>query len=203
MHSDTLQRRIDAYLAELRRCLGELPPDEVRDILQEIRGHILERAEASGELTEERLVEILTALGRPEEIAPLYQVDSVVAKARTSLSPRVVMRGIHRWSIVSAWGLVLFVLGVVGYATGFSLMLTAVSKIFLPREVGAWLSPGAFSIGTSSTPGARDVLGWWLVPVGLAVGVLVVAGTTRLLRWTLRFARIRRPTPTASSASLL
>ena len=102
MQSETMQRRVDSYLAELRRCLGELPPEEVHDILQEIRGHILERAEASGELTEERLVEILKALGRPEEIAPLYQVDSVVAKARSSSSPRLVLRAIRRWSFVSA-----------------------------------------------------------------------------------------------------
>ena len=53
MQSEKLQRRIDAYLEELRRCLGELPPQEVNEILQEIRGHIFERAEASGELTED------------------------------------------------------------------------------------------------------------------------------------------------------
>ena len=197
---EMLQKRIDSYLAELRRCLGELPPEEVHDILQEIRGHILERAEASGELTEERLVAILKALGRPEEIAPLYQVDSVVAKARASLSPRLVMRGIQRWSAVSAWGFVLFVLGVVGYATGFSLMLSAFAKIISPDHVGAWVHGATFSIGVSSDPAARDVLGWWLVPVGLAVGALVVFGTTRLLRWTLRFARIRRPTGPSMAA---
>jgi HAAS domain-containing protein len=43
---EMLQRKIDSYLAELRRCLGELPPEEVHDILQEIRGHILERCSA-------------------------------------------------------------------------------------------------------------------------------------------------------------
>lgn len=198
--AEMLQSRIDSYLAQLRRCLGELPPEEVRDILQEIRGHILDRAEASGELTEERLVAILKALGRPEEIAPLYQVDSVVAKARGSFSPRLVMRGIHRWSVVSGWGLVLFVLGVVGYATGFSLMLTGVLKIIWPHEVGAWVGPGKFSIGTNSSLAAHDVLGWWLVPVGLGLGALVVVGTTRLLRWTLRFARIRRPTGASAAA---
>ncbi len=69
MQSDKLQQRIDAYLAELRRCLGELPPQEVHDILQEIRGHIFERAEASGELTEDRVAAALKALGRPDEIA--------------------------------------------------------------------------------------------------------------------------------------
>src|SRR6202011_5721851 len=47
--SERLQRKIDAYLAELRRSLGELPAEDVQEILREIRGHILERAEASGE----------------------------------------------------------------------------------------------------------------------------------------------------------
>ena len=97
-HPEKFQGKIDAYLMQLRRSLGELPPEEVSEILQEIRGHILERAEASGELTDERLVEILKALGRPEEIAPLYHADALMARARSSLSPRVVMRGVHRWS---------------------------------------------------------------------------------------------------------
>ena len=104
-HPDRLQQRIDSYLAQLRRSLGELPQEEVNEILREIRGHILERAEASGELTEERLVAILKALGTPDEIAPLYQADAVMAKARTSLSPTIVMRGVHRWSMLSAKGL--------------------------------------------------------------------------------------------------
>ena len=201
MHPEKLQQRIDAYVAELKRCLGELPADEVHDILQEIRGHILERAESSGELTEERLVSILKALGRPEEIAPLYQVDSVVAKGRVSLSPRAVLRAIHRWSLVSVWGLVLFVLGLAGYATGFSLMLSSLCKIVAPHSIGAWVGSGHFNIGTTADPAARDVLGWWLVPIGLSVGALTVLGTTRLLRWTLRFARIRRPTSRTETAA--
>jgi uncharacterized membrane protein len=195
MQSEKLQRRIDAYLAELRQCLGELPPQEVSEILQEIRGHIFERAEASGELTEDRVVAILKALGRPDEIAPLYQVDSVVARARSSFSPRVVMRGIHRWSMVSLWGLVLFVTGIVGYATGFALILAGIGKIIAPSQIGAWVGPHAvFDIGVNNDPAARDVLGWWLVPLGLAGGAGLVVATMRLLRWTLRFARIRRPT---------
>jgi uncharacterized membrane protein len=92
-HSEKQQAKIDAYLAQLRRSLGELPPEEVSEILREIRGHILERAEASGELNDERLVAILKALGRPEEIAPLYQAESLMARARTSLSPSLLLRG--------------------------------------------------------------------------------------------------------------
>jgi uncharacterized membrane protein len=194
-HAEKVQQKIDAYLMQLRRSLGELPPDEVDEILREIRGHILERAEASGELTEERLVAILKALGNPEEIAPLYQADACVARARSSLSPRVVMRGIHRWSTVSFWGFVLFVLGVVGYATGSALALAGLLKIFTPDQMGAWVGPHRiFDIGVNHDPAARDVLGWWLVPVGVIGGAALFLATTRALRWTLRFARIRRPT---------
>ncbi len=179
----------------------DLPPQEVNEILQEIRGHIFERAEASGELTEERVVEILKALGRPDVIAPMYQVDSVIAKARTSFSPRSVLRGIHRWSMVSAWGFVLFVLGIVGYAAGFSLVLAALGKFVAPSQVGVWVGPHAlFDIGVNNDPTAREVLGWWLVPVVLAGGAAIVVATTRLLRWTLRFARIRRPTERPATA---
>jgi len=193
--TDRLQPKIDAYLTQLRRSLSELPPDEVSEILREIRGHILERAEASGELTEERLVAILKALGSPEQIAPLYQADALVARARTSLSPRIVMRGIHRWSTLSAWGLLLFVLGLVGYATGGALALAGLLKIFSPSHVGAWVGPHTiFDIGVNNDPTARDVLGWWLVPIGLVGGSALVLATTRALRWTLRFFRIARPT---------
>ena len=193
-HPQGLSNRIDAYLLQLRECLGELPPEEVTDILREIRGHILERAEANGELTEERLVAILKSLGRPEEIAPLYQADAAVARAKVSLSPRVVMRGIQRWSRVSGWGLALFITGVAGYATGFALLLCGIGKIIAPSQFGGWVGHAHFDIGVNNDPAARDVLGWWLVPIGLIGGPALVLGTTWVLRWTLRFARMRKPT---------
>lgn len=193
-HPERLQAKIDAYLGQLRRSLGELPAEEVNEILQEIRGHILERTQASGELTDEKLVSILQALGSPEQIAPLYQVDSIMARARSSFSPRVVMRGVHRWGMTSIWGFALFVIGIVGYSLGFSLILSGLCKIFAPSQIGAWVGPHSFDIGVHSDAAARDVLGWWLVPVGVAGGAALVVATTRALRWTLRFAKIRRPT---------
>jgi uncharacterized membrane protein len=191
---ERLQRKIDAYVVELRRCLGELPPEEVSDILQEIRGHILERAESSGELTEERLVAILKNLGRPEEIAPLYQTESLMARARTSFSPALVLRGMLRWAMLSVKGFVLFLVGLFGYSLALALLACAVGKFISPHEIGAWVYPGSFSLGTNSNPAAREILGWWIVPVGLIVGSLMLVATTRLLRWFLTFARIRRPT---------
>jgi uncharacterized membrane protein len=193
-HPEKLQQKVDAYLMELRRCLGELPAEEVNDILREIRSHILEKAEANGGLSEERLVGILKALGRPEDIAPLYQADSIMARARASFSPAVVLRGMLRWAMISARGFVIFLAGLIGYGLGVGFVLAGIGKIFAPAEVGAWLSPGGFSIGTNSNPAAREVMGFWLIPVGLTLGSLLIVGTTRLLRWSLRFARVRKPT---------
>ena len=42
------QQKIDAYLAMLRRRLGGLNPDEVREVVEELRSHILERAAGGG-----------------------------------------------------------------------------------------------------------------------------------------------------------
>jgi hypothetical protein len=194
-HPERLQTRIDAYLMRLRRSLGELPPEEVADILREIRGHILERADAAGDMSEERLVAILQALGRPEDLAPLYQAEALVARARTSYSPTLLLRGALRWAMLSVRGFAIFLAGLVGYGIALGFLAGGFGKMISPHDVGAWVSPGSFSIGTTNNPYAHDVLGWWLVPVGLAVGASALVGTTWVLRWSLGFAKLRRPMP--------
>jgi len=202
-HNEKVQKRIDAYLMELRRCLGELPEGEVGDILREIRGHILERAEASGELTEERLVGILKALGRPEDIAPLYKADSLMARARSSLSPTTVLRAALRWAMLSIEGFFIFLVGLIGYALALAFLAAGIGKMIAPHSVGAWVYPGGFSLGTNNNPEAREVLGYWLIPVGLTLDAALTVGTTRLLRWALRFAKVRRPPLDASRPASL
>jgi hypothetical protein len=197
-HPERLQTRIDAYLMQLRRSLGELPPEEVADILREIRGHILERADAAGDMSEERLVAILQALGRPEDLAPLYQAEALVARARTSYSPTLLLRGALRWAMLSVRGFAIFLAGLVGYGIALGFLAGGFGKMIAPHDVGAWVSPGSFSIGTNNNPSAHEVLGWWLVPVGLAVGASALVGTTWVLRWSLGFARLRRPMPGGS-----
>jgi uncharacterized membrane protein len=187
-----LQSRIDTYLMNLRRCLGELPPEEVNDILREIRSHILERAETAGELTDEKLVAILKALGKPEDIGPLYQADAMVARARSSFSPTLIFRTVLRWAMKSALGFATFLVGFTGYGIALSFLACAVMKPIFPDHVGAWLGDGGFSMGMKDTPGQNEILGWWIIPVGLVAGTLLVIATTRFLRWMLRFAA-RRP----------
>ncbi len=189
-----LQSRIDTYLMNLRRCLGELPAEEVNDILREIRGHILERAETAGELTDEKLVAILKALGKPEDIGPLYQAEAMVARARASFSPTLILRTVLRWAMKSAVGFAVFIVGLTGYGMALSFLVSAVMKPIFPDHVGAWLGDGGFSMGMEvpSPPHRTEILGWWIIPIGLVLGTLLLIATTRFLRWMLRFAS-RRP----------
>src|SRR4029077_254612 len=103
-----LQTRIDTYLMRLRRSLGELPAEEVNEILREIRSHIFERAARDGELTDQKLMTILRELGQPEDIGPLYQAEAMVARARSSFSPSLIFSTTLRWAMRSFVGFVVF-----------------------------------------------------------------------------------------------
>ena len=187
------QAAIDSYLMNLRRCLGQLPSEEVNDILREIRGHILERAEATGEMTDANIVAILKALGKPEDIAPLYHSEALVARARSSFSPVLIVQTVFRWATISIAGFVTFMAGLVGYCLGFGLLITALLKPFSPDRVGLWIYGGNFELGMRTTAAAGEILGWWIIPLGLLLGALFLVLTTRLLRWALRFASRRLP----------
>lgn len=187
------QAAIDSYLMNLRRCLGQLPTEEINDILREIRGHILERAEASGEMTDANIVAILKALGKPEDIAPLYHSEALVARARSSFSPVLIVQTVFRWATISIWGFVTFMAGLVGYSLGFGLLVTALLKPFFPDRVGLWIYDDNVQLGMQSSPAAGELLGWWIIPFGLLFGAVFLVLTTRLLRWALRFASRRLP----------
>src|SRR6185369_3845092 len=147
--------------------LGELPPEEINDILREIRGHILERAESTGDLTNEKLVSILKALGKPEDIGPLYQAEAMVARARSSFSPALILRTVVRWAMVSLAGFGTFIVGLLGYSAGLAFLICALLKPIFPSQIGAWSDGTNFSIGTINSAHATEVLGWWLIPVCL------------------------------------
>lgn len=190
-----VERRIESYLGSLRRYLRELPPEEINDILVEIRSHIIDRAESAGDLTDETIVEILQALGRPEEIGPMYESNALISRARVSFSPTLILRTTMRWAMRSAAGFVVFLAGLTGYGMSAGFLMSALLKPFMPNDVGMWVHEGGgLTIGVvSDTPAARELLGWWLIPVGIAASAVLLIVTTRFLRVMLRYARGASP----------
>ncbi len=190
-----LQAQIDAYLTRLRRALVDVAPEEIAEIVREIHGHILERAEATQPLNEAALTRILGALGNPEDIGSLYQSRAMVARARASTSPLLILMTTVRWARKSLGGLVAFFLAVFGYTMGIAWLMGAILKWFHPDRVGLWVGPqiwnlslGALTVAERAREHVHEVLGWWLIPIGIIVGPLILILTTLILRWTLRFA---------------
>jgi hypothetical protein len=180
------KQKIDMYLGRLRRRLAGVNEQEIREIVEELRGHIMDKVAIGGVATAD-VDAALAALGSPEELADEYLTDNLLARAAASRSPVRILQSLLRWASLSVTGF--FVLGgsVLGYFLGIVFILVAALKPFHPQTAGLWLvrdSAGdpefSLRLGFGTVPGTgRDLLGWWIVPVGLFVGCAVVTLTTR------------------------
>jgi hypothetical protein len=190
--------KIDAYLRRVRAGLRGLPDSEITDILNELRAHIMERAESGGGPADGAVDSALQALGRPEQIAALYVAENLASQAESSRTPWTVLRTLFHWSTRSIVGFAVFMVCLIGYSFGLSFLLAALLKPFHPHGVGLWLStnPHAYSlhVGGFSGPAGqeRELLGWWLVPIGCSLGGGTILLTTHFALWSLRWLRHSR-----------
>src|SRR5208337_3756311 len=189
-----VQQRIEAYLSRLRGRLRGVNGEEVREIVEELRSHIMDKAAASGAVTAAGVDAALAALGSPEELASQYMTDNLLARAEVSRSPLQILKSLFRWASLSVAGFFVLLGSIVGYFFGVVLMLVAVAKLFHPRTAGLWTyrdSTGdlelSFRLGFGSVPGVgKDVLGWWIVPIGWLLGCALVMLTTHIAVWFVR-----------------
>jgi len=183
-------RRLEAYLAELRRGLGPLPETARTEIVTELRGHVLESA--GEEPTEAGVAAVLERLGPAEQLAALYVTDGVLLGAERSRSPWTLLWSLARLAGTSLAGAFALLGCVVGYGLAASFALAAVRKPIAPGSVGLWqLGPDSYSLtlGFAGPPAGRELLGWWIVPIGLLAGVGVLWLTTWFARWSIRQLR--------------
>lgn len=200
---DDPQQLIEVYLAKLRMRLRGMDDDDVREIVQELRAHIADKANVSGEVTAATVSSALGALGSPEELASQYLTDALLSRAEISRSPIRVLEGLFRWARLSIAGFFAMLGAIVGYFLGIVFVLCALLKPFHPQTAGLWISRDSnndlsFSIrlGFGSVPvNKHEVLGWWIVPIGLVVGCGLVMLTTRFALWCARRYRRSRVLP--------
>lgn len=185
------QQRIERYLGKLQRRLRGVKDKEVRDIVEELRSHIVDKIAASGEGSGAAVDATLAALGTPEELAQQYLADNLLARAEASRSPVQIIENALRWASLNVGGLFVLLGSLTGYFFGLLFMLWAVLKPLHPQTAGLWIgrdSTGDLSISVhvwagTAAAGSRDVLGWWIVPIGLLAGCGLAMLTTRLVAW--------------------
>ncbi len=83
------QTRIDAYLAEFRTHLRSLPHEQMLDIVEEIRSHLRDTAEATSPMTEASLNAALHRLGPASALAATYLTENLLARAAGGSTPTV------------------------------------------------------------------------------------------------------------------
>lgn len=188
------QQKVEAYLGRLRQLLRGMNAEDAREIIDELRSHLMDRVAASGEATDAGVDAALAALGSPEELANEYMTHNLLARAEASRSPVRILESLFRWASLSVAGFFVLVSSVMGYFLGTVFLLVAALKPFHPQTAGLWLLRGSagdpeisIRLGFGTVPATgRDVLGWWIVPIGLLAGCAVLMLTTRFALWCAR-----------------
>jgi len=192
-------RQIDEYLGKVRRNLRGLKDDDVRDIVEELRSHILEKS------SEQKLEAVLSGLGTPEELASQYTTESLFVRAAVSRSPWAILKSLFHWASLSVAGFFVLMGSLLGYFAGVVLILVGYLKLIHPHTAGVWTTRDATGdlqilvrLGFGSPPpGAHQVMGWWIVPIGVLGGFGLVMLTTRSALWCVRRYRQARALPPA------
>jgi hypothetical protein len=193
----TLQPRVDRYLEALRSGLRPLPADQAQNIVNEIRSHINDVSQFTGEPAEATVTAALRRLGSPAALASTYVASAYVAgdllpPGKRRRLPRPRFRSALRWAGLSVVGL----FGSLGVLAGYGLAglfaLCALAKPFSPSRAGLW-KLGADDISLQlgvgdppAAPGAHELLGWWIIPVGLIAAVVLILLTTAIVRYAIR-----------------
>jgi hypothetical protein len=194
------QQKIDTYLNTLRRLLRGMNEADSREIVEELRSHILDRAAASGEVTPAAVAQVLTALGSPEDIASQYLTDDLLKRAQVNRSPWLILRSLFRWASLSFAGFWILMISLLMYFLAGSLSLCALLKPIHPTTAGLWLIPDSSAtvlslrLGFGAVPvNGRELLGWWIIPLGLILAMGLVFANLHFGLWCIRKFWQRRP----------
>jgi uncharacterized membrane protein len=185
---------VDRYLHELEAGLRGLPDGHRREILDEVRGHILEARTAEGADTEAGVRTVLDRLGDPTDIA-------AEARERLGVAPEPARPATTPWLEVIA--LLLLAVPFVGWLPG--IVLLWVSRLWTTSDklIGTLLSPTGVVFGLAGTVIASAPFGGGLGSAGpgpIEVAVFVLPFVLPIVAVIYLAIRLRALTSAAATA---
>jgi uncharacterized membrane protein len=201
MSKDAGLAHLDAYLAQVQRHLQGLPHGEVREIVAELRAHVLDKVE--GSVSPAAVEAAIAELGSPREIARVNITERIVARAEMNRSPLSLLGGVVRLAGLSLYGCFAFVVCFAGYGSAAAFLLTALVKPFAWNHAGLWIYTrgpddyvSSWALGLTDNPHrGHEVLGGWIIPIGIVAALVLGWLTWRFNLFSLRLMgrRARRP----------
>jgi hypothetical protein len=174
---DAGRAHLETYLIQVQRYLNGLPDAEAREVIAELRSHVLDKVD--GAPTPQRVEAAIAELGSPKEVARLNVTERVVAHIEIHRSPLSVFWGVMRLARLSLYGFFAFMVSLICYSVSFALVVTGAMKPFLWNHAGLWWTPDpkhghALSLGVEyPSPGGQELLGWWIMPIGILGGLVL------------------------------
>lgn len=108
----TTEPKLEAYLSELDKCLGQIPVSDRADIIIEIKSHVLTAKEKN---PNQSIDAILNSLGDPEAVAKRYLQERGLqfGKPAKTISMMWLPAAI-KWLVIGFLGFVMIVVIVIG-----------------------------------------------------------------------------------------
>lgn len=179
------------YMHQVQSLCRSLDDRQTRDILAELKAHLLESyIQLDGDDEQVRISAAIAKLGHPEDFVPQWVEERQLDGAQPGSTTRNLFFLLRSNARKGVQQFLFTILIGFGYMTSFYLYMMAVLKIFYPENVGLHLSPSGIPfLGYVDADEFTEVLGYWLSPIGLTIAIFLQLFLNYLVRRSVNHRR--------------
>jgi uncharacterized membrane protein len=174
---------IRQFLARVSSGLKNIGEQRKNDILTEIDSHLRERAAGLRRENELHPIErAISGLGDPARLASEFVAEARIKNGIHSYAPWTLLRRASHIARTSTKGLLIFLIGLIGYSLSIAGLVAALLKPFVP-DMGLWIGSFGFVWGVKPDGAAgHELLGRYFIEASAAVAFVFGSSTTLVLR---------------------
>lgn len=174
---------IQEYLRRISAGLKGIDEAQKRETLAEISSHLNERAaELRAGGVPHPIEQAISNLGDPADLASAFVAVAQAKRGIHSYAPWTLLRSAAQGALSGTKGLLVFLMGVIGYGFALAGLVAAVLKLFIP-EMGLWIGSWGVVWGVpADAANGRELLGRYFIDASIALSFVFASTTTLLLR---------------------